>query len=287
MKLCNHDVSIIVISFKSKKNVKNLLSLIENKFQIIIVENSKDLSLKDYYREKDNITFTSTNNIGFGAAINHASKFVSSKYFFVLNPDLSKISENFIKDFMNFAGKLQDNFGVLGPRYGNLENDKSLIQSDKKYNFKKVKCISGAAMFFLKKSFDFINGFDEKIFLYFEENDLCKRMVKNNKTIYQINSITIDHNRGNSFDSNNIKEIEAMKLNSIWHFAWSKFYYLKKNYTYIFALILVFPMLIRSIFKIFYNYIFNNKKDLKKYKFRLSGLINSILLKKSYKRPNL
>jgi len=282
-----NDVTIIVISFKSKKNVQNLLSLIENKFKIIIVENSNDLSLKNYYKEKSNIIFTSTNNIGFGPAINHASKFIKSKYFLVLNPDLSKIKEDFVKSFINFAEKLSDNFGVLGPRYRNLENDKSLKQSDKKHTFKKVKCISGAAMFFLKKSFDDINGFDENIFLYFEENDLCKRMIKKNIKIYQINSITIDHDRGNSFDSGNFREIEAMKLNSIWHFAWSKFYYLKKNYNYLFAIIFVSPILIRSIFKISLNYIINNNNEFKKYKYRLSGLTNSILLKKSYKRPEL
>ena len=281
------DVSIIVISFKSKNNVINLLSSIKNKFKIIIVENSKELSLQNYYKDIKNITFLSRNNIGFGPAINDAAKLINSKYFLVLNPDLSKINEKFIIDFMNFANKLENNFGVLGPRYRNLENDKSLKQSNKKYLLKTVECISGAAMFFLKKSFDDINGFDENIFLYFEENDLCKRMIKKNKKIYQINSITIDHNRGNSFDSQNMSEIEAMKLNSIWHFAWSKFYYLKKNYTYPMAILITLPIIIRTIFKITYNYIFKNKKELNKYKYRLSGFISSILLKKSYKRPNL
>jgi len=78
-----------------------------------------------------------------------------------------------------------------------------------------------------------------------------------------------------------------MKLNSIWHFSWSKFYYLKKHYTYLCAIIIIFPIILRSTFKILIHYFFKNEKDLKKYKYRLSGLTNSIILNKSFKRPEL
>lgn len=287
MNLKYNELTIVVISFKSNENVKNLLSLIRNITNIIIVENSNDHSLKEYYSKDSNIKFIAKDNIGFGPAINDAAKLINTKYFFVLNPDLSKINEDTIFDFLKYSKKLNDNFGVLGPRYKNLENDKSLKQSDKNQNIKHIECISGAAMFFLKKSFDSIGGFDENIFLYFEENDICKRLNKKNKKVFQINNIEINHERGNSFIPDNINEIEPMKLNSLWHFSWSKFYFLKKHYTYLCAIIIIFPIILRSTFKILIHYLFKNEKDLKKYKYRLSGLINSIALNKSFKRPEL
>ena len=55
--------------------------------------------------------------------------------------------------------------------------------------------ISGICMFFNKKNFDAIGGFDENIFLYFEDNDICKRLSKLNKN-YQLNSVKVNHKAG-------------------------------------------------------------------------------------------
>jgi len=43
-------------------------------------------------------------------------------------------------------------------------------------NFFEVDYIKGFAMFFNKKKFSQINFFDEKIFIYLEEIDLCKKI---------------------------------------------------------------------------------------------------------------
>ena len=48
------------------------------------------------------------------------------------------------------------------------------------------------------------------IFLYFEENDFCKRSIKFYKN-YQINKIKLHHNAGNSVTSKNDIEIQDQK----------------------------------------------------------------------------
>ena len=55
-------------------------------------------------------------------------------------------------------------------------------------------------MFFCIKTFDLLNGFDENFFLYFEENDYCKRGVKIKIYSYQINSILLKHDIGTSVE---------------------------------------------------------------------------------------
>jgi len=68
---------------------------------------------------------------------------------------------------------------------------------------------------------------------------------------------------------------------------WSLFYYNKKHYNFIFALIIVFPKLISSLVNIII-YLFLFKTNLKKkYSMRLSGLINSIMGKPSWYRITL
>ena len=140
-------------------------------------------------------------------------------------------------------------------------------------------------MFFNKKNYDLIGGFDNNFFLYFEENDYCMRSKKLFKN-YQINDIKIYHEGGNSVSCKDQNEIEDQKELRSWHFVWSKFYYYKKNYGYIYAIFFFLPIILRTRLKIIYYSIINDKKNLIKYKNRWDGMKASIMGKKSFKRPN-
>ena len=68
---------------------------------------------------------------------------------------------------------------------------------------------------------------------------------------------------------------------------WSTFYYHKKHYGYIRAFIKILPKFISSTIKfVIYMIIFNKfKSDIHKH--RILGIINSVLLKKSWYRPKV
>ena len=131
------------------------------------------------------------------------------------------------------------------------------------------------------KNFGF---FDENFFIYLEEIDLCKRLRKANKKIFLDKNIIVNHLGGSSHD----KSINyQMELSRNWHWMWSTFYFNKKHYGYLFALISVSGKFFSAFAKIiFYSLILNNKKR-KIYFQRLSGLFNSIIGKKSWYRPNI
>ena len=84
-------------------------------------------------------------------------------------------------------------------------------QSNKNSDIGYVKAISGAAMFFKTKNFDLIGGFDKNIFLYFEENDYCKRGRKLKLYSYQLNSVGISHNIGTAVEYDSIDEENQIK----------------------------------------------------------------------------
>ena len=281
----NEDVTVIIIGHKSKNLILNYIKPIHEKFRIIIIDNSNDYDLTNIIRiNYPNILIKNVENDGYGAAINYGSKLVKTKYFLISNPDLTGINEDNLNKFIQVAKKLNDKFSTLGPRYERA-NPKTLIQSNDQIEVSEFKVISGACMFFNKKNFETIGGFDENFFMYFEENDFCLRSFKIYKN-YQINSIKVYHNAGNSVSYDNIEEKELHEHFRTWHFMWSKFYFFKKRYALLIAFLIFLPIIFRLIIRITFHTFFGNKKQLKKYRSRWSGLFNSIVGNKSKLRIN-
>ena len=278
------EVTIVIVSHKSKKKVIKLINNISNELKIIIVENSQDKSIeKEILNFKGNVQLIFSKNNGYGSAINLARTRVTTKYFFVLNPDMQKIDDKLISVFYESAKELDDNFGALGPRFENV-SEKSHKQSNLDEKYGQIESISGSAMFFCSEVFDKNGGFDENFFLYFEETDYCYRSNKNKFKIYQVNSQKVYHDIGTSVETTSEEDVNKLKNLYAWHFIWSKFYYYKKRYGKSTSLVLFLPTLLRIIFRICLNTISGNKENKSKYQIRLNGLISSIKNKKSYKR---
>ena len=164
------------------------------------------------------------------------------------------------------------------------EESKNLFKNLKKQKFFEVQFLKGFAMFLNLKQFSNVGYFDGNFFIYLEEIDLCKRIKENNRKIYLHEDIKIDHIGGSSHDESINFEME---LSRNWHWMWSTFYFNKKHFGYHNALIKVSRKFFSSIFKmVLYTLTFNRKKR-KIYFQRFSGLLNSILGRKSWYRPKI
>ena len=170
------------------------------------------------------------------------------------------------------------------PNY-KLDNQNKKI-TNKDFPFQ-VTSIDGFAMLFNKKRLDKItqeNYFDENFFMYLENDDLCKRIIDANEHIYIVPNSKIKHLGGKAVDAKYKNEVEFARN---WHWIWSKFYFNKKHYGYLNALLKVSGKLFSSLIKIiFYALIFDKNKK-KIYFQRFSGLYNSIIGKKSWYRPKI
>ena len=272
------DLSIVIVTFKSESNIFNCLNSIPSDHDVIVVENSNNLNFKsDIEKKYVNVKcFLTGTNKGYAIANNIGLKNVKTKYALVLNPD-TIVEKNAIENFLITADKFKD-FWLIGPA-----NDQSVNYEFQEKKVKEVDNLKGFAIFFNLSKFN-SNFFDENFFLYFEEIDLCKNVKKNNGKIYLDKNITISHEGGSSVDKSNSLELEK---NRNWHWMWSTFYFNKKYRGFLLAFIFIFPKLISSILKtIFYQLIFNKDKKII-YFYRLSGILNSILGKKSWYRPSL
>ena len=276
------DLTIVIVSFKSEDILHRCIKSIDKKYPIIVVENSIDKKLKLELEQKyQNVNcILPKENLGYGGGNNLGLSKVKTNYTLILNPDVI-LMENSIENFFITVNKFP-NFGIIAPisaneRYDNFNHEKDI-------NIKEVENVKGFAMFFNMKNLKKSNFFDDNFFLYLEEIDLCKRVRLMDVKIFIDPSIKVEHFGGTSHAS---KINKPMELSRNWHWMWSSFYFNKKHYGYLFALIKIFPKFFSSLFKfIFYLIIFKkNKSDI--YKYRLLGIINSVLLKKSWYRPFL
>jgi GT2 family glycosyltransferase len=274
------NTTIIIISYRSYKKIQNFLKNKPKKLNIIIIENSDDDKINKL--KNKNIKIFKQPNKGISSSINYACKKVKTKYFFHFSPDII-IKNDDIKKIYNHAKGLKDNFGAIGPRFMNV-NSKSHKQSNMNFKLSKISAIHGSAMFIKLKNYYKIGKFDENLFLFFEENDFCKRANKHKLFCYQVNNVKIKNSKNGSINYKNNKEKKNIENIYTWHFIWSKFYFTKKHYGFLISILYFLPIISRIIFRVsIYSLISSEKKD--KYVIRLNGLISSILGKKSYLRP--
>jgi len=282
------DVTLLIVTFKSGESIHRCIDLVPKKYPILVIENSADNFFKsDLEKKYDNVKcILAGKNLGFGKASNIGLNLVKSKYTFLINPD-TLLTSNTIEQLIHCSQKIND-FALLSPVMKDTEdknyhiNKKKLLPINKS-EYLEVDFIKGFAMFFNMSKFKSIGFFDEKIFIYFEEDDLCKRVRNLNQKIYVIFSSKITHAGGQSHNKEFNEEIE---LSRHWHHMWSYYYYNKKHFTYLYAILITFHKLIfYSLRFIFYSLASNKNK--KKYKQRLSGLINSYIGKPSWYRPKI
>jgi len=273
------DITVVITSFKSEKKIRNCLNSIDKQCEVINVENSnnQDYKKKIEHEFKNVKCILTGENLGYGKANNVGLKEVKTKYALILNPD-TKLSNETLEGFLNLANKKKD-FAIIGP--GIVEGESNSMGEDK---VRLVKSVKGYAMFLNLSEFKEIGFFDENIFFFLEEIDLCKRLINKNKKIYLSKQITVYHEGGLSHDSSFNYEME---LSRNWHWMWSTFYYNKKYRGFLLSLIVVGPKLFSSIFKFFIFFIFRNKEKKEIYYQRFSGLINSIFGKASWYRPKV
>jgi len=277
------DITVIITSFRSGTKIKNCIQSIDKQIRVILVENSNDLEFKkNIEREFDNVECILTGaNLGYGRANNIGLKIVRTKYALILNPDTT-LHNDTVENFLKVTQKIRE-FAIIGPYIQEEKNYKEKNNFDDLTTVPVIN-VKGFAMFLNLSEFKDIGFFDEIFFFYFEEIDLCKRLVDKGKKIYLAPSIKINHGGGQSHDKSINKEME---LSRNWHWMWSTFNYHKKYKGFFISFLIVFPKLSSALLKVLlYSLLFKKEKK-KIYYQRLSGLINAIIGKSSWYRPKV
>jgi len=212
----------VVLYNTEESDIKNILSSVFDsvtdwKLKLYFIDNSETDRLRMYVENTDVIYVHNPSNPGFGAAHNIAIKKSledGSKYHLVLNPDayfdsgvLQKLLE--YMDHNTYIGNLMpkvlypDNsiqylckllprpYDWIGRRFNPFKkiveknNNKFELRFTNYDKIMEVPYLSGCFMFLRVEALKVVGLFDEKIFMYGEETDLCRRLISGGyKTVY-------------------------------------------------------------------------------------------------------
>ena len=283
MQITKDNLTIIIVTIKSEKVIEKCLNSIDPKVKKIIIENSSDENftqkLKDKYQNID--CYNSGKNLGMGVGNNIGIKKSKTRYVMILNPDT--ILNNDTLDQIFKISKSLD-FAILSPisdkdNFPNykIKNKTNYLEKD----FFEVDQVDGYSMVIDKSKFD-EKLFDENIFMYLENDDLCLRMKKKGEKIFILKKAKINHLGAKAVNEKYYNELEFSRN---WHWNWSKFYYRKKHYSFVFAFIIGLPSFISACLKCLFYLIFKNKFKFKIFFCKASGFYNSLINKNSWYRP--
>ena len=276
------NITFVIVSFRSAHIIENCIKSINPDIKIIIVENSNNLHVKNYLENKFlNVEVIIANeNLGYGKGNNLGISRVNTQYAFILNPDVI-LEKNCLDELSKAQFLLQDDFVILAP---NLLNNYGYFL-DKNNNLNKeileVDYVKGFAMLINLKKINLKEIFDENFFLFLEEIDLCRRIKKKGGKIFIVKNSKVQHLGKQA--SENILNIELCRN---WHWMWSLFYYNYKHFGIITAYRIAIIKFFSSIFKLFFSFIFFNKKKILIHYYRLNGLFNAFLKRPSWFRPD-
>jgi len=223
-------VSIIIPSYNTKeliaKCIESIFKYTKNvSYEIIVVENgstdgskAKLLTIKeDNYKLS---VIVNDNNLGFAKACNQGIKKAKGKYILLLNSD-TQLRSNAIAKMIDFASS-DKQIGVVGAKLVNPDGTAqssvyrlpTLTTTIKEYWFgvkglskkytplsnkpEEVESVVGAAFLITPKCIKKVGLLDDRYFMYFEDLDYCRRVVRNGLKVYYLPSAEVVHIHGAS-----------------------------------------------------------------------------------------
>ena len=288
MEFTSNNLTFVIVTFNSRKVIYDCLNSLPKDFNKLIIENSSDEELKKELEQNyDKTEVVLSKNIGMGAGNNLGIIKSSTQYVYVLNPDVV-LKNDTISNINNSISELE-NFAILSPLsdnplYPNYKGNLTETTKGDSKTISNVEEIDGYSMIINKDFFENNIFFDEKFFMYLENNDLCKRSRDKGDLIYVVPKSKINHLAAKAVDNKYAEEIEYSRN---WHWIWSKYYFNKKHYGFLKAFLEGFPRYCSSLVKFLFYLLINNKKKKKIYFNRASGFYNAFLGKTSWYRPNL
>ena len=231
-------LSIIIVSYNNKDVLIDCLDSISGQndigedLEVIVVEQSPSDELFEYIIENYNWVETiRAKNKGFGAGNNRGFEIAKGKYILFLNPDtvlVEPICKYAIEKFES-----NQTLGLFGVQLLDAyRNETSSFDMNIPYGFwnkvtfkifqrlgiflESKMYIQGADLFVRKDLFDAVGRFDEEIFMYGEEPDLCLRVRRAGYHISFDKSKQIIHLQG-ACSSTNFEKTFSRQLESFKH----------------------------------------------------------------------
>lgn len=298
------DCLVVIPTFYPGEKILYCLNSIPEECDILIVDNGDDCELlKIIQKSLKKITHSKIGDVGLSKSFNYALQKCSKKFLLLTQPDVI-FEKNCIQNLLLSYDKYP-NAGILSPLifenktyseldFMDLAFDKNNNKLLEKKTFKKISlepsgdlCVEAvnATTMLLKKEFlNKIGGWDENIYTYCEDIDLCLRFRIAGHEIIKIQESKVHHV---GFQSHKKENFNEMNLSRNWHFCWSSIYFKKKHSNIYDFYKFFFSILLKYFFKTLVYFSFLKVKKFKQYGIRLRACLNFVFIRKSNFRPDI
>lgn len=229
-------VTAIVVAFDSAHALPECLgALTADGVPAIVVDNaSTDDSAAIAERHGARVVRNARNE-GYGRANNAGARAADSEFILVVNPDV--VADRGAAAALLDAARRYPDAGFFAPKIVEPSGrvffqPRSLLASYLTNPTGKLvlpegeACapfFSGACFLIRRDLFLKLGGFDENIFLFYEDDDLCRRVADSGSALIYVPQAVVRHGRGRSS-----KAKPGLVFKSRWHQAWSRAYVSRK-----------------------------------------------------------
>jgi len=238
-------VSVIVLNWNGKKYLKECFDSIQSQvtenYEIILVDNNSSDGSPDFIRKNyPGVTILELKeNSGYTGANNAAAKVARGDFLLFLNND-AKLDHDYLKELTAYI-KTNPRAKIIATREFSYDGKNFVSQNDGidflgygcAYQPGKVHTAPGCAFIIEKRLFSDLGGFDQKMFIYHEEIDLCWRAALKNEEPYNADRCVFYHATGGSIPTWSIRRRYLGERNNIRS--------ILKNYSYP-ALLFILPI---------------------------------------------
>ncbi len=235
MNSLSNEITIIIILYEEKLNL--VLRCLKNltNFKIIIIDNAGNKFLKEQIEKHYKIYKYVLNkkNYGYSKAANQAIKLSDTEFILMFQADAIIDQKNIFK--LLEAHKKYENSFIVSPTL--FDEDKNLNVNSGSFpekNLKKttfilegdicVETVLGSIMMFKKQDILEIGLYDENFFLYFLDDELCRRIRGTKKAVIQVLGVKATHAHGQIKVRNPLKKTFLRHFN----FTFDELYYFYK-----------------------------------------------------------
>lgn len=202
---------IVTVTYDSLSVLPQMLASVPQGVPVSIVENGQGNgeALRKLISARDGARLiVNAQNLGFGAACNLGAEGAGAEFLLFLNPDTAlgagaiDALERAMDSYPEAAAM---NPLLLDARGGQTHRRSCALLAERMAIPRRgievdteTRILSGAALFVRRSAFDAVGGFDPKIFMYHEDDDLCLRLSALPARLMIIPAASVRHLAGRS-----------------------------------------------------------------------------------------
>lgn len=229
-------VTVIVVTYESAHCLPALAPLLSSCPHVIIVDNASSDTTAAQARQRfpHAQVIALSSNRGFGAANNRALERVQTPFAFLLNPDCEASPED-LAMLVHEAERFPD-AAVLAPQLTNANGEPEINYRWPATQWRSkgpgatgplcVGFVCGAAMLCALANMGDAARFDERFFLYYEDDDLCLRLFESRRAMIVIPRVAVVHRSRGSVRGPSRSQAEHLRG---YHHAQSKLWFAQKH----------------------------------------------------------